>query len=167
MTRATRRPALGRFAATLIAIAALAACGGGGGNGDTPNPPAPAPQPQPLSVKLEKIGGYATGQFGVSAAEIPAYDATTQRLFVVNALAGKVDVLDLRVPANPVKIGEIDASGVLAGAEINVEEVENIIYHGAQATLARIHLDGVPTNGALDRIRRGNQDIISVELSEI
>lgn len=119
MTRATRRPALGRFAATLIAIAALAACGGGGGNGDTPNPPAPAPQPQPLSVKLEKIGGYATGQFGVSAAEIPAYDATTQRLFVVNALAGKVDVLDLRVPANPVKIGEIDASGVLAGAEIN------------------------------------------------
>lgn len=117
MTRATRRPAMGRFAATLIAIAALAACGGGGGNGDTPNPP--APQPQPLSVKLEKIGGYATGQFGVSAAEIPAYDATTQRLFVVNALAGKVDVLDLRVPANPVKIGEIDASGVLAGAEIN------------------------------------------------
>ncbi|WP_288255079.1 choice-of-anchor I family protein [uncultured Hydrogenophaga sp.] len=117
MTRATRRPALGRFAATLIATAALAACGGGGGNGDTPNPP--APQPQPLSVKLEKIGGYATGQFGVSAAEIPAYDATTQRLFVVNALAGKVDVLDLRVPANPVKIGEIDASGVLAGAEIN------------------------------------------------
>jgi len=117
MTRATRRPALGRFAATLIATAALAACGGGGGNGDTPNPP--APQPQPLSVKLAKIGGYATGQFGVSAAEIPAYDATTQRLFVVNALAGKVDVLDLRVPANPVKIGEIDASGVLAGAEIN------------------------------------------------
>jgi hypothetical protein len=48
-----------------------------------------------------------------------------------------------------------------------VEEVENIIYHGAQATLARIHLDGVPDGGALDRIRTGNQDIISVELSEI
>ena len=27
---------------------------------------------------------------------------------------------------------------VLAGASINVEEVENIIYHGAQATLARV-----------------------------
>jgi hypothetical protein len=45
--------------------------------------------------------------------------------------------------------------------------VENIIYHGAQATLARIHLDGEPTNGALERIRTGNADIISVELSEI
>jgi hypothetical protein len=48
-----------------------------------------------------------------------------------------------------------------------VEEVENIIYHGAKATLARIHLDGVPDDGALDRIRTGNDDIISVELSEI
>ena len=57
--------------------------------------------------------------------------------------------------------------GVLAGAKINVEEVENIIYHGAQATLARIHLDGEPNHGALDRIRTGNPDIISVELSEI
>ncbi len=45
---------------------------------------------------------------------------------------------------------------VLAGAAINVEEVENIIYHGAQATLARIHLDGAPNHGALDRIRTGN-----------
>ena len=56
--------------------------------------------------------------------------------------------------------------GVLAGGAINVEEVENIIYHGAQATLARIHLDGIPDSGALERIRSGNQDIIRVELSE-
>ena len=55
----------------------------------------------------------------------------------------------------------------LANREINVEEVENIIYHGAKATLARIHLDGVPDDGALERIRTGNADIISVELSEI
>jgi hypothetical protein len=57
--------------------------------------------------------------------------------------------------------------GVLASAEINVEEVENIIYHGAQATLARIHLDGEPGNGAMERIKSGNTDIISVELSRI
>jgi hypothetical protein len=56
---------------------------------------------------------------------------------------------------------------VLAGAEINVEEVENIIYHGAQATLARIHLDGQPESSALTRIREGNPDIISAELSAI
>ncbi|NCT99151.1 MAG: alkaline phosphatase [Comamonadaceae bacterium] len=115
MTRANRRPAPGRFAAALVATAALAACGGGGDGQPS------GPVSQPLSVQLEKIGGYATGQFGVSAAEIPAYDAASRRLFVVNAQAGKVDVLDLRVPAQPVKIGEIDAATSLAlpGANIN------------------------------------------------
>jgi hypothetical protein len=56
---------------------------------------------------------------------------------------------------------------VLAGASINVEEVENIIYHGAHATLARIHLDGQPDPGSLNKIRDGNPDIISAELSLI
>jgi D-3-phosphoglycerate dehydrogenase len=86
---------------------------------------------------------------------------------VVNRLArsSATHVLSIRHRNRPGVLAHV--FGVLAGAEINVEEVENIIYHGAQATLARIHLDGVPTNGALDRIRGGNQDIISVELSEI
>src|ERR687885_625400 len=56
---------------------------------------------------------------------------------------------------------------VLAHGSINVEEVENIIYHGAQATCARIHLDGRPDEEALTRIKTGNDDIISVALSEI
>ncbi len=56
---------------------------------------------------------------------------------------------------------------VLAEAAINVEEVENIIYHGAQATLARIHLDGRPEDRELEVIRTGNPHIISVELAEI
>jgi D-3-phosphoglycerate dehydrogenase len=57
--------------------------------------------------------------------------------------------------------------GVLAGASINVEEVENIIYHGAQATLARIHLDAQPESAALNQIRTGNPDIISADLSAL
>lgn len=55
----------------------------------------------------------------------------------------------------------------LADASINVEEVENIIYHGAQATLARIHLDGVPAGKTIEAIRGGNAHIISVELTRI
>jgi hypothetical protein len=121
------------FTATLIAAATLAACGGGG------NGPAPAtPAEQALSVQLEKIGGYSTGQFGVSAAEIPAYDAGTQRLFVVNAQAGRVDVLDLRVPTNPVKIGEIDAATALTlpGAEINSVAVhDGLVAVAVQAAI--------------------------------
>ncbi len=56
---------------------------------------------------------------------------------------------------------------VLAEAAINVEEVENIIYHGATATLARIHLDGRPAPEQLQAIRSGNSHIISLDLTEI
>jgi D-3-phosphoglycerate dehydrogenase len=56
---------------------------------------------------------------------------------------------------------------VLAEKSINVEEVENIIYHGAQATCARIHLDGKPEAAALEVIRSGNPHIISVDLAAI
>jgi D-3-phosphoglycerate dehydrogenase len=86
---------------------------------------------------------------------------------VVNRLArsSATHVLSIRHRNRPGVLAHVFA--VLAGATINVEEVENIIYHGAQATLARIHLDAEPTNGALERIRTGNADIISVELSEI
>jgi len=60
-----------------------------------------------------------------------------------------------------------DVFRVLADRAINVEEVENIIYHGAQATCARIHLDGRPDAAALDAIRHGNAHIISVDLTAI
>ena len=60
-----------------------------------------------------------------------------------------------------------DVFRVLADRAINVEEVENIIYHGAHATLARIHLDGKPDAAALEAIRKGNEHIITVELTAI
>ncbi|MCU0620766.1 MAG: NAD(P)-binding domain-containing protein [Gemmatimonadales bacterium] len=56
---------------------------------------------------------------------------------------------------------------VLADGAINVEEVENIIYHGATATLARVHLDGRPAPEDIAAIRTGNPHIISVELTEV
>lgn len=114
------------FAAGLVLAAMLAACGSGD---DTPTAalapvpapasPAPVAEATPASLKLVKLGSYATGQFDVSAAEIPAFDAASKRLFVVNAQSGSVDVLDLADPAAPQKIDQIDASAVLAGAEIN------------------------------------------------
>ena len=86
---------------------------------------------------------------------------------VVNRLArsSATHVLSIRHRNRPGVLAHV--FGVLAGGKINVEEVENIIYHGAQATLARIHLDGEPDDGALERIRSGNPDIISVALSEV
>jgi hypothetical protein len=59
---------------------------------------------------LQELGRFSTGVFGADggAAEIPAYDSGTKRLFVVNAVTRKVDVLDLRNPASPTKVAELD-----------------------------------------------------------
>jgi D-3-phosphoglycerate dehydrogenase / 2-oxoglutarate reductase len=116
--------------------------------------------------------GASTEQAQVAIAHeviriVQAFQATGEVPNVVNRLArsSATHVLTIRHRNRPGVLAHV--FGVLAGAEINVEEVENIIYHGAEATLARIHLDGQPNHGALERIREGNADIISVELSEI
>ncbi len=56
---------------------------------------------------------------------------------------------------------------VLHEGEVNVEEVENIAYHGAQAAAARIHLASRPSDAAIAQIKNGNENIISVDLTAI
>jgi 2',3'-cyclic-nucleotide 2'-phosphodiesterase / 3'-nucleotidase / 5'-nucleotidase len=60
------------------------------------------------SIHLEPIGRYASGVFDESAAEIVAFDSDSQRLFVINANEGRVDVLDLSDPTNPTPLAPID-----------------------------------------------------------
>jgi len=62
-------------------------------------------------VRLERIGRYESGIFNEGGAEIVDYHAPTQRLFVINADLGGVDVLDIADPTTPEKVGEIDAAG--------------------------------------------------------
>jgi D-3-phosphoglycerate dehydrogenase len=116
--------------------------------------------------------GASTDQAQVAIAHeviriVQSFKATGEVPNVVNRLAksSATHVLTIRHRNRPGVLAHV--FGVLAGASINVEEVENIIYHGAHATLARIHLDGQPEPAALDRIRGGNPDIISAELSEL
>ncbi|MBO9357597.1 alkaline phosphatase [Bordetella petrii] len=110
----------------------LAACGSGSdddhdnsgtdGNGGSVNPEPPPPPVAEVPrhiASVNFVGRYETGSYGVSAAEIPAYDPATRRAFVVNALSGQIDVLDLSRPASPTHLGTLDAGAVLAGAEIN------------------------------------------------
>lgn len=116
--------------------------------------------------------GASTDQAQVAIAHeviriVQAYRTSGEVPNVVNRLAksSATHVLTIRHRNRPGVLAHV--FGVLAGASINVEEVENIIYHGAHATLARIHLDGQPEPAALARIRDGNPDIISAELSTI
>jgi len=85
----------------------------------------------------------------------------------VNRLAksSATHVLSIRHQNRPGVLAHV--FNVLAELQINVEEVENIIYHGAQATLARIHLSADPGSQAMARIRDGNSHILSAELRPI
>ena len=88
----------------------------------------------PNSIELVRIGGYETGIFGASAAEIPAFDAVSKRLFVVNAKKGMVDVLDMTQPEKPVHIEELSARTYLAESDVNSVAVhQGIVALAVQA----------------------------------
>ena len=58
------------------------------------------------SGKIDTIAGKA---------EIVAYDKTTKRLFVVNAVDGAIDVLNITNPTSPELVGSIDIKNSITG----------------------------------------------------
>ena len=94
-------------------------------------------EPTPKTISLEKIGGFATGVFGASAAEIPAFDPVSKRGFVVNAQKGAIDVLDLSNPAAPKFIRSLDATAIAANAVVNSVAVKNGIVAVAIESLPK------------------------------
>lgn len=62
------------------------------------------------TIELSPLATYETGIFDEGASEIVAYDKGSERLFIINAVAVRVDVLDISDPANPVELTPIDAS---------------------------------------------------------
>jgi hypothetical protein len=68
--------------------------------------------------RLRTVGTYESSLFNVGGAEIPTFDPLTRRAFVVNARSATVDVLDLRNPASPTKIGSLDIVADLAPRSI-------------------------------------------------
>lgn len=78
--------------------------------------------PAPKTVSLKQEGTYASGIYGKGAAEIVAYDHDQQRIFVVNANDGVVDVLDAATPSALVKMASINvqAAGPALGAANSV-----------------------------------------------
>ena len=56
---------------------------------------------------------------------------------------------------------------VIRRANINVEEVQNIVFDGAAAANCRIQLDAEPGTDVLGAIATGNPDIIGLEAIKI
>ncbi|MCI2958864.1 bifunctional metallophosphatase/5'-nucleotidase [Agromyces atrinae] len=70
-------------------------------------------------LSLTPIGTYESGVFDESAAEIVAYHG--ERLYVVNAQAGAVDVLDVSDPTTPVKLYTLTGDGVANSVAIRAD----------------------------------------------
>ncbi|MEL6438540.1 MAG: choice-of-anchor I family protein [Cyanobacteria bacterium J06621_8] len=81
------------------------------------------------SIELIPIGLFDTGIFDDGAAEIPAYDALSQRLFVTNGANDTIDVLDLSDPSNPTLAFTIDITAF--GDGINSVAANNGIIAAA------------------------------------
>jgi len=71
-------------------------------------------------------------------------------------------------------VRHLDRPGVLAGVldaikgeHINVQEMENIVFDGAEAAVARINLDNAPSREMLDKLQKENVDIIELDLLQL
>jgi 5'-nucleotidase len=117
------QPSLSRLAVPAAAMALCLPLLGTAPTGAAPSGPAGA-SAQALAVEpvvapaddaaldLQPLGTYRTGVFDASAAEIVRFHAGTDRLFVVNAQSGTVDVLDASDPTSPTLVTSLEAADV-------------------------------------------------------
>jgi D-3-phosphoglycerate dehydrogenase / 2-oxoglutarate reductase len=122
---------------------------------------------------------YGTHHIGASTDQAQdAIAAETIRIVDVFKNTGKVpNVVNLanQTPAtHMLVVRHQDKPGVLAAvleeirsASINVQEMENVIFEGAEAAVARINLDGAPSNEALEKIKSKNAAIMELNLLEL
>ncbi|MEJ7713113.1 MAG: NAD(P)-dependent oxidoreductase [Pyrinomonadaceae bacterium] len=127
----------------------------------------------------DEVNLYATHHIGASTDQAQeAIAAETVRIVKAFKETGKVpNVVNLaeRTPAtHMLTVRHRDRPGVLAHvldairtASINVQEMENVIFEGAQAAVARINLDNAPTLEALNKLKTENSDIIELDLLEV
>ena len=124
-------------------------------------------------------GVYGTHHIGASTDQAQeAIAAETVRIVQSFKETGQVpNVVNLaqRTPAtHRLVVRHRDRPGVLAqvldaikAEQINVQEMENIVFEGAEAAVARINLDKAPSRATLDRLRAHNAHIIELNVLEI
>ena len=128
-------------------------------------------------VKEENL--YGTHHIGASTDQAQeAIAAETVRIiqsFKETGIVPNVVNLARRTPAtHTLVVRHQDHPGVLAhvldairSANINVQEMENIIFEGSEAAVARINLEGAPPAETLERLRTENPAILELNLLEI
>ncbi len=127
----------------------------------------------------QKPNLYGTHHIGASTDQAQeAIAAETVRIVREFKETGNVpNVVNLarQTPAtHRLVVRHLDRPGVLAAVldaikseHINVQEMENIVFEGAEAAVARINLDNAPSRETLDRLRSVNSDILELDLLEL
>jgi D-3-phosphoglycerate dehydrogenase len=122
---------------------------------------------------------YGTHHIGASTDQAQeAIAAETVRIVREFKETGKVpNVVNLaqQSPATyRLVVRHLDRPGVLAGVldalkseQINVQEMENIVFEGAAAAVARINLDNAPSAAMLNKLRSESADILELNLIQL
>jgi D-3-phosphoglycerate dehydrogenase / 2-oxoglutarate reductase len=128
---------------------------------------------------VKEDGLYGTHHIGASTDQAQeAIAAETVRIVQQFKETGQVpNVVNLArlTPAtHRLVVRHVDRPGVLAGVldalkseQINVQEMENIVFDGAAAAVARINLDNAPSEQILNRIKSASADIIELNLIQL
>jgi len=130
-----------------------------------------------FSDQIVKSGSvYGTHHIGASTDQAQeAIAAETVRIVRTFQQTGQVpNVVNLAktTPATcALAVRHLDRPGVLASvldaisaARINVQEMENIVFEGAEAAVARIHLETEPSPQMLAEIQASNPNILELSL---
>ena len=104
------------------------------------------------ALNLNRLGTYSTGLFNQTAAEISAYDALSQRLFVTNGATNSLDILNISNPQAPTLFNSISLNPY--GGAVNSVSVKNGLVAVAvagtpktnNATVAFFNNNGNPLN---------------------
>lgn len=67
--------------------------------------------PAPVATNelfLDSLSTFQNGASGSNSAEIVAHDPSTQRLYIANSIAGRLDILNFSSPANPTLITSVN-----------------------------------------------------------
>ena len=122
---------------------------------------------------------YGTHQIGASTEQaqeaIAAETVRIIRTFIETGRVPNVVNLAKRTPAtHMLVVRHRDRPGVLAQvldairtANINVQEMENIVFEGSEAAVARINLEAAPSGETLINLRTENADILELSLIKL
>ncbi|MCX2760202.1 choice-of-anchor I family protein [Vibrio sp. Sgm 22] len=121
---------------------------------------------QPIASDAEVTGltlvgsSIADAPFDTSAAEIVSYDSCTDKLYVVNAQAQKVDVLSMNADSLPNSEGSIDLQSAALASGINIGAANSVSTHQGLVAVAIENADK-QQNGIIALYRSDTLELIT------